>query len=250
MLSIDISRLNPYEKSLYEQIKQAACEEGMTITRAAALCGCSASKISKLVHRLGFSGYKQFISVISGKEITRPDPSPELRRIAGFLDSFDDSLADQIIDAINRHDQIVLFGYGPSYYCLQYFEYKLRFATNKTIIASDDELIIRSSIDRRSLLLIFSVTGNFKSFVSICRAAKNGNCETILIMEEYRPAMLQDYDSNKVLFLTKSCQSDALKPYEKSRTVFFILIEEILRKIIASSKNEKNIQDRQSPFHR
>ena len=225
-------------------MKGAASDSGMTITRAAALCGCSPSKISKLVHRLGFSGYKQFISVISGKEIARPDPSPELGRIAGFLEGFDDSLTDEIIDAINRHDQIVLFGYGPSYYCLQYFEYKLRFATNKTIIASDDELIIRSSIDRRSLLLIFSVTGNFKSFVSICEAAKNGHCETILVLEEYRPALLQDYDYEKVLFLTKSCQSDALKPYEKSRSVFFIFIEEIMRKIIGANKGEKNIQSR------
>ena len=240
MLSIDKSRLNALEQSICEQIERAGGDTDLSITRAAALCGCSVSKISKLVRRLGFSGYKQYINFIAGKEVVRTDPSPELRRIAGFLGRFDDSLADQVIDAINRHDQIVLFGYGPSFYCLQYFEYKLRFATNKTIIASDDELIIRSLIERKSLLLIFSVTGNFKSFTNIYQAAKKKHCEAILIMEEYRLSMLRDYD--KVLFLTESRQSDDLKPYEKTRTVFFIFIEEIVQKIIASNKTKKELK--------
>jgi hypothetical protein len=64
-------------------------------------------------------------------------------------------------------------------------------------------------------------------------------------MEEYRPSMLQNYD--KVLFLTESCQSDDLKPYEKSRTVFFIFIEKIARKIIAVNKMKKNAEAREYP---
>jgi DNA-binding MurR/RpiR family transcriptional regulator len=234
MLSIDTSRLNDREKSIYERIERAARERDLTITRAAELCGCSVSKISKLAQRLGFTGYKQYISYISGKEIVRADPSPELQRISGFLENFDETLSDQVIDAINRHDRIVLFGYGPSFYCLQYFEYKLRFATNKTIVATDDELIVRSLMDRRSLLLIFSVTGNFKSFTHIYHAAQKKHGEAILIMEEYHLSLLRDYD--KVLFLTESCQRDDLAPYEKSRTVFFIFIEEIMRKIIAAQR--------------
>ena len=245
MLSIDRGRLNRLEKSICERIEQSQADTGLTITRAAALCGCSVSKISKMVRRLGFSGYKQYINFISGKEIVCPDTSPELRRIAGFLTAFDNALTDQVIDAINRHDQIVLFGYGPSFYCLQYFEYKLRFATTKTIVATDDALIIRSLIDRRSLLLIFSTTGGFRSFKNIYQTAQRNRCETILIMEEYRPAMLRDY--GKVLFLTESCQSDDLKPYEKSRTVFFIFIEEIVRKIIAGNKMKKNAEAREDP---
>jgi DNA-binding MurR/RpiR family transcriptional regulator len=234
MLSIDTGRLNALEKSIYRQFEKIAGEADLTITRAAALCGCSASKISKLARRLGFSGYRQFLRCVSGKEIVRPDPSPELLRISGFLEKFDDSLTDQALDAINRHDRIVLFGYGPSFYCLQYFEYKLRFATNKTIVATDDELIVRSLIDRKSLLLIFSVTGNFKSFAAVHQMARQKHCEAILVMEEYNPSIVSDY--GKVLFLTESRQSDDLAPYEKTRTVFFIFIEEILRKIIAANK--------------
>jgi DNA-binding MurR/RpiR family transcriptional regulator len=245
MFSIDRGRLNALEKSICERLEQAPENAGLTITRAAALCGCSVSKISKMVRRLGFSGYKQYISYLSGQEPGCHDTSPELGRIAGFLAAFDNALADQVIDAINRHDQIVLFGYGPSFYCLQYFEYKLRFATTKTIVATDDELIIRRLIDRRSLLLIFSATGSFKSFKNICQAAQKKHSETILIMEEYRPAMLQDYD--RVLFLTESRQSDDLKPYEKSRTVFFIFIEEIVRKIIAENKTKKNAEAPEDP---
>jgi DNA-binding MurR/RpiR family transcriptional regulator len=242
MLSIDTSRLNAREKSIYERIETIAKETDLTITRAAKLCGCSVSKISKLAHRLGFTGYKQYIKYISGKAIIRPDPSPELQRISGFLEKFDETLSDQVIDAINRHDRIVLFGYGPSFYCLQYFEYKLRFATNKTIVATDDELIVRSLIDRRSLLLIFSVTGTFKSFANIYHTAKKKHGEAILIMEEYHLSLLQDYD--KVLFLTESRQRDDLKPYEKSRTVFFVFIEEIMRKIIAANKTKETTEDR------
>jgi DNA-binding MurR/RpiR family transcriptional regulator len=242
MLSIDTSRLNALERSIYERLEKMAKETDLTITRAAEFCGCSASKISKLAHRLGFSGYKQYIRYISGKEIVRPDASPELQRISGFLEKFDETLSNQVIDAINRHDRIVLFGYGPSLYCLQYFEYKLRFATNKTIVATDDELIVRSLIDQKSLLLIFSVTGNFKSFTNIYGAAKKKHNEVILIMEEYRLSLLEDYD--RVLFLTDSRQSDNLKPYEKSRTVFFVFIEEIMRKIIAANKMKETAEDR------
>jgi DNA-binding MurR/RpiR family transcriptional regulator len=238
MLSIDTSRLNALEKSIYAQIEKVAGETDLTITKAASLCGCSISKISKLAHRLGFAGYKQYIKYISGKGAGRPDESSELQRIAGFLESFDHSLIDQIIDAINRHDRIVLFGYGPSFYCLQYFEYKLRFATNKTIVATDDELIVRSLIDRKCLLLIFSVTAHFKSFSHIYHTAQQKHCEAVLIMEEYHCSLLQEYD--KVLFLTESCQSTDLKPYEKSRTVFFIFIEEIMRKIIAANKPKED----------
>ncbi|MDR1248071.1 MAG: hypothetical protein LBK63_02100 [Treponema sp.] len=242
MLSIDTSRLNAREKSIYERLETMARETDLTITRAAELCGCSVSKISKLARRLGFSGYKQYIRYISGKEIVRPDASPELQRISDFLENFDETLSDQIIDAINRHDRIVLFGYGPSFYCLQYFEYKLRFATSKTIVATDDELIVRRLIDQKSLLLIFSVTGNFKSFANIYYTAQKKHNEAILIMEEYRPSLLQDYD--KILFLTESCQKDDLKPYEKSRTVFFVFIEEIMRKIIAANKTKETDEDR------
>jgi DNA-binding MurR/RpiR family transcriptional regulator len=242
MLSIDAGRLNALEKSVHDRIEKLAKETDLTITRAAELCGCSASKISKLARRLGFSGYKQYIRYISGKEMVRPDASPELQRIAGFLEKFDATLSDQVIDAINRHDRIVLFGYGPSLYCLHYFEYKLRFATNKTIVATDDELIVRSLMDQKSLLLIFSVTGAFKSFANIYGAAKKKHNEAILIMEEYRLSLLQDYD--RVLFLTNSRQSDDLKPYEKSRTVFFVFIEEILRKIIAANKLKETAEDR------
>jgi DNA-binding MurR/RpiR family transcriptional regulator len=244
MLSIDISRLNALEKTIYERIRAAAGDTGLSITGAADLCGCSVSKISKFARRLGFAGYKQFISYVLGKEIVQKESSPELQRIAGFLSRFDEALTDQVIAAINKHTKIILFGYGPSFYCLQYFEYKLQFTTNKTITATDDDLIVRSLIDKESLLLIFSVTGGFKSFTDIYRLALERKCETILILEEYRASMLQEY--GKVLFLTESFQSDELQPYEKSRTVFFIFIEEIIRKILAANK-ERGRAERLSP---
>jgi len=42
--------------------------------------------------------------------------------------------------------------------------------------------------------------------------------------------LLEQYEN--VCFLTHSVQSPELKPYEKSRTVFFIFIEEVIFRLL------------------
>jgi DNA-binding MurR/RpiR family transcriptional regulator len=236
MISIRLDRLNSLEVEIHETItKESNAHDKLTITKAAHLCGCSVSKISKFTKKLGFKNYKQYINYIYGNELPRDETSSELDRIRDFLDAFDPKLVDQFIELIEGYSKIILFGYGPSYICAQYFEYKLRIATTKTVITAPDELSIERAMDDESLLVIFTTTGNFESFDYIYTKAKENNCETLFILEEYNLKMLESYDN--VFFLTNTFQPAQLLPYEKSRTVFFIFIAEVIQRLL-NSKTE------------
>ncbi|MEH7748071.1 hypothetical protein V7659_24100, partial [Neobacillus drentensis] len=53
----------------------------------------------------------------------------------------------------------------------------------------------------------------------------------LLILEEYDNSQTLQVDN--IFYLTKSAQNGKLLPYEKTRTVFFIFIEEIIVKLMA-----------------
>jgi DNA-binding MurR/RpiR family transcriptional regulator len=184
-----------------------------------------------MVRRLGFTTYKQYIASFSNpKARAARSLSPELARLSNFIKKFDERLVNEMINLINEHYTIVFFGYGPSFYCLQYFTYKLQIVTTKSIIATSDELTAKRLLRKDTLLVIFSTTGRFKSFAGLNQEAKRKGCKILLVLEEYNREMLAEF--SHVLFLTDSFQNESLKPYEKSRTVFFIFIEEVIRKIL------------------
>ncbi|MGH4140031.1 MurR/RpiR family transcriptional regulator [Clostridium sp.] len=237
MINIDFNKLNPLEKKINETlITLSKTDTNITITKAAQACDCSMSKISKFVKKLGFNNYKQYMDFLYGKSIPENKSSIELQRIKNFIDDFDISLVDEFIELINSYKKIILFGYGPSFICTQYFEYKLRINTNKFVIAVPDEISAESLIDDKSLLVIFSTTGKFKSFERINSLAKEKGCQVLLIVEEYNASLLTNY--NKVFWMSKFLQPDNFKPYEKSRIVFFIFIEEVIRHIIFNNRQE------------
>ncbi|MDR3161103.1 MAG: SIS domain-containing protein [Spirochaetaceae bacterium] len=202
----------------------------INITRAARLCGCSPSKISKFVKKLGFPNYKTYITFLCGKDPPARPASGEFDRIRHFLDRFDRSLVEQFADFVKLYNKIILFGYGPSFICAQYFAYKLNIVANKYIIAVPDEISVRSLLDENSMLVIFSATGNFRSFSDLYTTAKSKGSECLMILEEYNPSLIKEFD--KIFVLTDTRQDDALNPYEKSRIVFFIFIEEVIMYII------------------
>ncbi|WP_246577970.1 MurR/RpiR family transcriptional regulator [Clostridium psychrophilum] len=242
-MNIDVNKLNTLEHQINETIIKCSKENlNLKIAQAAEACGCSMSKISKFVKKLGFNNYKQYMNFLYGHEISQKYSSNELERIKDFLDDFDLSLVDEFIDLMNSCDKIILFGYGPSFICTQYFEYKLRLTTNKFISSAPDEISVERLIDDKSLLVIFSATGKFKSFEKIYNYSKSHNCKVLLIVEEYNTSLLSNYDN--VLMLTKSTQSNNFKPYEKSRTIFFIFIEEVIQHIILKNR-QKNVEQKQ-----
>ena len=168
MISIDFCTLNPLEKEIHKKLsKKCETTDNLRITEAAKICGCSVSKISKFIKKLGFENYKQYLFFLYEKKIPKKNNSSELKRIQNFIQGFDASKVNELKDLISRHSKIVLFGYGPSLLCAQYFEYRLRTCTNKMIIATQDDLSIASMTDKDTLLLFFTVTGAFKSFEKI-----------------------------------------------------------------------------------
>ena len=231
MKNIDFSQLNALENKIHETLMRLSKETPqITINDAAEVCQCSISKISKFTKKLGFDNYKQYMDFVYGKAINQKVSTTELDRLKRFIDDFDVSLVDKFVNIMKPYQKIILFGYGPSFICTEYFEYKLRIHTNKFVIAVPDEITIENLIDDQSLLVIFSTTGRFKSFNSIHDKAKKKECEILFIIEEYNASLIAEY--NNIFWLSKHPQDQSLKPYEKSRVAFFIFIEEVIQNII------------------
>lgn len=235
MTTIDMNNLNDLEKQIYHKLMEYSKNNPkFRINQAATLCDCSVSKISKFVKKLGFSNFKQYLDFLYGEDIPIPKYSDELTRIKNFIEEFDTALADEFLDLIQSHDKIIFFGYGPSLLCAQYFEYRLRTCSNKIVMAVSDEISVTSMIDKNTLLIILTVTGTFHSFENVYHSAKENGCDVVMVVEEYNTALFDQCD--KIFWLSKSSQPAYLKPYEKSRTIFFIFLEEIIQKMLENNR--------------
>ena len=58
-----------------------------------------------------------------------------------------------------------------------------------------------------------------------------------MVAEEYNTDLFSQCD--RIFWLSKYNQPNDLKPYEKSRTVFFIFLEEVMQRIIIKNKEIK-----------
>lgn len=241
MINIDYNNLNPLEKQIYGTLfDYAKTVPTIRITKAAEVCQCSVSKISKFVKKLGFNNYKQYLDFLYGKEIPETKHSNELQRIRQFIDEFDVAMIDEFLELIDQHDRIVLFGYGPSLICAHYFEYRLRTCSSKMIIAASDKISVASMVDNTTLLVIFTVTGTY-SFENIYHASKDKGCEVAMVVEEYNTTLFNQCD--KIFWLSKYPQPSYLKPYEKSRTIFFIFMEEIIQRLMIRHYEALEVND-------
>lgn len=235
MINIDMNNLNPLEKQIFEKLmKYSKANPRFKINQAAELCDCSVSKISKFVKKLGFTNFKQYLDFLYGKEIAKTEHSDELARIRDFIDNFDRSLVTEFLELIRAHDKIVFFGYGPSLLCCQYFEYRLRTCTNKLVMALSDEISVTSMVDESTLLVILTVTGTFHSFEKVYHDAKSKGSDVAMIVEEYNTSLFSQCD--KIFWLSKVSQPSYLEAYEKSRTIFFIFLEEVIQQIQADNR--------------
>lgn len=238
MLDIDINNLNPLEQMIHKKITAQLKQNGaLTITQAASICDCSASKISKYVKKLGFQNYKQYMDFMCGRKMPQKESSSEFDRIRNFMDEFDLSLIDKFIDLIDRYEKIILLGYGPSHYCTQYFEFRLRLIIKQTVIAVADETSARALIDDKTLFIVFSATGTYLSFDSILHTVHEKGGQSLLIAEEYNPSIVPT--EGMIYFLTNSSQTFTTVPYEKSRAIFFIFIEEVIHTLLLRRNKEE-----------
>ena len=236
MFNIDTTKLNESELSIIDDITAFAKRNpAPTITEAAQICGCSVSQVSKTVKKAGFAGYKKFMYYLYFDDQPKQEALDELHRLKQVLDDFDTSMVDEFVDLIANHEKIILFGYGPSHICAQYFEYKLRFCTNAFIATPPDEHSVENMLDETSLLAIFTTTGQYRSFENLTRYAKAKATDVVVVSEEFNPSLMEN--CNRYFVLTGHKQSDALRPYEKTRTVFFIFFEEVIKRILGDKSS-------------
>jgi DNA-binding MurR/RpiR family transcriptional regulator len=92
-------------------------------------------------------------------------------------------------------------------------------------------------IDKETLLIVFSVTGKFSSFENLLNTVKSCGAKMLLILEEYNTSLALKIDN--MFYLTRSTQDENLLPFEKTRTVFFIFIEEVIAKLKSDQDSDK-----------
>ena len=231
MITVDVSTLNALERKIHEtMLTQRTNSESLRITQAAEICQCSVSKISKFVKKLGFRNYKQYIDFLSGKDIRHIESTNELQRIREFIDTFDSTLVDDLFSLIENHSKLILFGYGPSLLCAQYFEYRFRNCSDKTTMAVSDEIAVYNMVDESTLVIILTETGRFHSFQDVYDVAKEKGSDVVIIAEEYNTELFTQCD--RIFWLSQLPQPSHFKAYEKSRTLFFIFLEEIIQRLL------------------
>ncbi|GAB2027792.1 MurR/RpiR family transcriptional regulator [Lactovum odontotermitis] len=226
-----LDQLNPLEKSIHQTLSSVQNVGNLGISQAAELCDVSISKISKFVKKVGFSSYKDYRHFIdsSWHLPVECEAENELKRIQAFLEDFDAFYVRALIRYIERYDKIVLFGYGPSFINLEYFESKLRLVSDKNIVCLSAADLLGSILNEDSLVIISSTTGRFSSFSDIFKQIRNARAKSLLVLEEYNNSFsLNDTD---LLYLTQSRQKFTNTPYVKTRSLSFIFFEEVFREM-------------------
>lgn len=239
-ININLKKLNDLELSVHNKLSEIIKEKDhLKILEAAEYCNVSSSKVSKLVRKLGFESFKQYKQFFGGQPIIQEDKktSNELERLKHFIENFDTTLVEEFLTLYKKYNRIVLFGLGPSYICVEYFAYKLALVSGKHILVSQGEDHAKHLVDEDTLLIVFSVTGKFTSFENLFDGVKAKGAEILLILEEYDNSSALEADN--IFYLTQSAQNEKLLPYEKTRTVFFIFIEEVIAKLLAEHETAK-----------
>lgn len=234
MIKVVTDNLTKLEKEVHAKLKEVvSTNKKLKIIEAAEICQVSPSKISKLVRKLGFHNFKQYILYFSGQEINleKQNKSNEIERLIRFLENFDAEIIEDFVTIFQKYDKIILFGLGPSYISAEYFAYKLATVSDKNVTVTQSEDFAERLADENTLLIVLSVTGKFSSFDSLFKKAKENGSSIMLVLEEYVNTLgsVADY----VFYLSEFNQDASLLPFEKTRTVFFIVIEEIINKLIS-----------------
>lgn len=239
MFNVDTTRLNTLERQVINDlVTYTRTKPAPRITEAAEICSCSVSQVSKAIRKAGFAGYKNFMRCLYLVEQPRAQIPEELERLKRVLEDFDVSTVDEFVDLIEAHEKITLFGYGPSLISAQYFEYKLRFCSSAFVTTAPDEQSATTMLDRSSLLVIFTTTGQYRSFENLTLEAKKKGADVVVVSEEFNPLLMEN--CNRYFVLTRHKQSNNLKPYEKTRTVFFIFFEQVIQKILQNKSRQEN----------
>jgi RpiR family transcriptional regulator, glv operon transcriptional regulator len=232
MIKLDTNHLTKLEEQVHSKLADVvATNDKLKIIDAAELCDVSPSKVSKLVRKLGFDNFKQYKLYFSGQQIhmEKKTKSSEIERLRQFLENFDPALVDDFVSVFQKYKKIIIYGLGPSFISAEYFGYKLTISSDKNVTVAQSEDFASRLADEDTLLIVLSVTGKFSSFENLFTETKKNGATIMLVLEEYVNTLnsMADY----IFYLSKFNQDSSLLPFEKTRTVFFIFIEEVIARI-------------------
>ncbi|GGD10366.1 MurR/RpiR family transcriptional regulator [Pontibacillus salipaludis] len=232
MLKLDTDKLTKLEKEVHQKVSELVAEnDKLKIIEAAEICEVAPSKVSTLVRKLGFDNFKQYKLYFSGHQIKweSNQRTEEIQRLMLFLENFDEKIVDDFVSIYHKYKKIIIYGLGPSFISAEYFAYKLDIVSDKNIKVTHSEDYAEQMVDDETLLIVLSVTGKFSSFEGLFQKSKDKGAEIMLVLEEY--VNTQNSLADYVFHLSKFNQSDELLPFEKTRTIFFIFMEEIATKL-------------------
>ena len=87
-------------------------------------------------------------------------------------------------------------------------------------------------------VVIFTATGLYRPFGSLAQEARAKGADVVVVSEEFNPQLLDI--SNRYFVLTRHRQPDTLRPHEKTRTVFFIFLEEVIQRLQRSKAQSRS----------
>ncbi len=238
-----MTKLTPFERGVLDRLSLHAREHGVpTIVEAASVCGCSSSLVSKSVKKAGFSGYKEYGYFLSHGEIPESgaeSPLSELERLKRVIDEFDPNLTAEFVSLLSSRPKILLFGYGPSHIVAEYAEYKLRLCLDAFIASPNDEASLTRLADARSLLVICTETGRYRSFSSLLQSAREKGALTVIVSEEFNGELIDACD--RYMVLSRHRQPEHLQPFEKTRTSFFIFFEQAVQLLLERGRESSHL---------
>lgn len=201
----------------------------MSITSLAKHCEVSPSKITKYAKRLGFSGYKEFQYELkfasTHKNEIENSSDYQKDKIMQFFETFSFEKMEQLKTMILNADKTYLFGRGPSLKVCEYYEPRMRVATNKNIVSNYDEYLLDLDLatgnNEKKLMIVFTVSGKSKIVLEALKIAKARKMQTVCISSYYNQK-LEVAD----LYINLLDRKELLdKRPIRGRTLFYIYLE-------------------------
>ncbi len=232
------SELTPMEVAISDKISENMDKvSDLTITQLAALCEVSPSKITKYAKKLGFDGYKEFIYQLKNDRFKNEDKGStfeyQKEKIDLFFESFNPTKFQELRDLIFTSDKTYLFGRGPSLKVCEYYEPRLRIATNKNIVSNYDEYLFDLDMENENkeekLMIVLTVSGKTAKIFDILNNAKLKGMKTVCISAYYN----QKLEQNSDLYINLLDRKEMFdKSLIRGRTLFYIYFETLTQECV------------------
>ncbi len=193
--------LNPSEENILLFLIRSKFEnKTLSIRKAANELFVSTTSIIRLCKKLGFSGYSEFSYHLALKVKRSLSLDSEAGTVEGIdlpldtavsefienyqatLDAIDQASIQELLDELKRHSMIYFYGAGFSTLFSNYMAKRLElfgyYVSNST--TSDSRAIFFNNIQKYSLLIIFSRSGETEKVMEKVEIAKEEGLKTIL----------------------------------------------------------------------